>query len=73
MEYSQPRCDNCRFWKKILEEGSPGTLKLPSKGDRLNWGECSAAPYSQQLIRVKGILETRETFWCSAYITTHPK
>lgn len=68
MELAMPNCSYCRYWEPILTEGSAGCPQKPVLGQREGWGQCQAAPHSQALVRIKGILETKHSFWCTAYV-----
>jgi len=60
------KCQGCVFWDRITQEGSVGT---PQKEARPGWGTCHYR--NLQLVRVKGVLETQEDFWCRGWTQTH--
>lgn len=67
MEHEKQSCQNCQYWRPIVQEGSLGSPMKPAQGERSGWGECYAPLYVPQLVRMKGILETKFSHWCTAY------
>lgn len=61
------QCSNCSRWKRILEEGASGT---PKKAARPGWGECHQP--TSELIRIRGWIETHETFLCANFNPIQP-